>query len=90
MSYLRKLYEYSFYLTRLAITPSMCMSASIEMAFSVGDDDADYCVTLLNGVDNILSGYDFAEHGMFAIQMRGRQMCNEKLTTVGIWTCVGH
>ncbi len=56
----------------------------------VGDSDADYRITLFDGVDNILSGYDFSEHGVLAIQVWRRQMCNEKLTTVGIRTCVGH
>ena len=38
-----------------------------QNSYSVGDGDTDYRVTLLDGVDNILSCYDFSKHGMFAI-----------------------
>ena len=45
------------------------LSTMFARTLSVGDSDTDYRVTLLDGIDNILSDYDFSEHSVLAIQV---------------------
>src|ERR1041385_7918169 len=48
------------------------------------------CGPLANLVDEVLPLKHLAEHGVFGIQVLGRDMGNEELASVGVGTGVGH
>ena len=48
-----------------------------------GDRDGDHFIALTNGIDHIHPVNNFAEDGMFPIQMRLGRMRDEKLAAVG-------
>ena len=56
----------------------------------IEDIDRLDAVSLLDGIDDVLSFGDFAEHRVFSIEPVGGHVGDEELASVGSWACIGH
>ncbi len=61
-----------------------------ESVGGIEDIDGLDAIALLDGIDDVLSFGDFAEHCVFAVEPVGGHVGDEELASVGSRACVGH